>query len=285
MVRPLDLCDFRAIRKVLEPHDFGLGSDEPDPPPQDLIDPEVWDGFMTLPTDVAIRTTSHQGDWIALMHKLWGAWIESFPSEGIVADGMLEVADDFDASLFNLVHGFYKQSLFCLRSALETMTHACSCQLRSRADEWKSWQDGSEVRFGDTIKKIAMWPAVSAADSRARAIAGASMFPDPLDLAKSNVWMRDLYRRLSGFAHARGDTTNSSIWQSTGPVYRADGVRVSYQTYLETYSLLTLLIGLCQPGFRIPDESKILFTTDSIDRYVPTPFRALCAAYLDGKGN
>jgi hypothetical protein len=284
MVRALDLSDFRAIRKVLEPHDFALGSDEPDPPPRDLIDQDVWDGFMTLPTDVAIRTTSHQGDRVGLLYELWAAWIESLPEQGIVSEGMLEATDDFDAVLFNLVHGFYKQSLFCLRSALETMTYACSCHLRSRPDEWKSWQHGAEVRFADTIKQIGSATAVSVHDARARAAAGASMFPDPSDLAKPNIWTRDLYRRLSGYAHARGDTTNSSIWKSTGPIYSAEGMRISYQTYLETYALLMLLIELCQPSFRIPDAAQILFKAESIARYLTDPFGAVCAAYVDQAG-
>lgn len=72
MVRQLDSDDFRARRKVLESDDFASTDGEPDPPPSDLISEEAWDGIMTLPDDVAIRTTSHLGEWVALLYHLWG---------------------------------------------------------------------------------------------------------------------------------------------------------------------------------------------------------------------
>jgi hypothetical protein len=48
---------------------------------------------MELPGDVAIRTTSHQGTRVAIIHA-FGAWIEAAPlSPGIVGEAMLDVAD------------------------------------------------------------------------------------------------------------------------------------------------------------------------------------------------
>ena len=35
---------------------------------------------------------------------------------------MAEAGDDFEAALFNLLHGFYKQAIAALRSAIEVMT-------------------------------------------------------------------------------------------------------------------------------------------------------------------
>jgi hypothetical protein len=61
MSRPLPTSDFRAIRIVLEPDDFALSSGEPDPPPSDLIDENIWHGIMTLPDDVSVRTSNHYG--------------------------------------------------------------------------------------------------------------------------------------------------------------------------------------------------------------------------------
>lgn len=71
MVRLLDSDDFRARREVLESDDFASADGEPDPPPSALISEETWDGIMTLPDDVAIRTTSHLGEWVELLHDLW----------------------------------------------------------------------------------------------------------------------------------------------------------------------------------------------------------------------
>jgi hypothetical protein len=56
MVSKLNREDFRSCSLILDPDDFALGHDEPDPPPSDLIPREVWEGILTLPGDVAIRT-------------------------------------------------------------------------------------------------------------------------------------------------------------------------------------------------------------------------------------
>jgi len=45
VTKKLSQSDFRAVRVVLEPEDFALGSDEPDPPPSDLISEKAWHGM------------------------------------------------------------------------------------------------------------------------------------------------------------------------------------------------------------------------------------------------
>ncbi|MCA3774050.1 MAG: hypothetical protein IN818_03430, partial [Cutibacterium sp.] len=147
MVRLLAFDDFRAHRKVLDSDDFALTDGEPDPPPRDLVSQEVWDGIMTLPDDVVIRTTSHLGEWVELLYDLWGGWINSLPRRSIVTQAMLDCADDFSAALFNLVHGYYKQAIAALRNALETMVLACECTLSGTVETWHEWQDGKEIAF------------------------------------------------------------------------------------------------------------------------------------------
>jgi hypothetical protein len=45
--------------------------DEPDvlSPSWDLISEDDWDGFMTLPTDVVLKTTSYEGSWAGRVHR------------------------------------------------------------------------------------------------------------------------------------------------------------------------------------------------------------------------
>lgn len=114
MIRKLDAKDFRARRVILEPDDFALSDGKPDPSPMDLISQEAWNGIMILPGDVAIRTTNHQGTRAEILYELWSGWLHEIPHEGIVAEAMLDSADDFAAALFNLLHGFYKQALLLI---------------------------------------------------------------------------------------------------------------------------------------------------------------------------
>lgn len=77
MVKRLPLTDFRAVRLILEPDDFALGEEVPEPPPSDLIDKEVWDSLTTLPGDVAIKTSDHNGKRLSTLNTLSGIWIEA----------------------------------------------------------------------------------------------------------------------------------------------------------------------------------------------------------------
>lgn len=104
--------DFRRIRRYLTPRLFAWpDDDEPQtyPPPSDLIPEERWDHVMTLPTDVALKSSSYEGSAIARLAALESQWIFSWPEVG-EAPFMEEVAlladEEFDALVFNALHGY-----------------------------------------------------------------------------------------------------------------------------------------------------------------------------------
>ena len=105
MTKNMDLADFRAVRRVLEPDDFALTDGKPDPPPTDLIDRESWEHIMILPGHVAITTTSYQGSRISLMNDLSSEWVFSMPLNGITGQAMGVISDNLTSSIFNTVHG------------------------------------------------------------------------------------------------------------------------------------------------------------------------------------
>lgn len=278
MTHKLDISDFRAHRRVLDPSDFALGSDEPDSPPTDLISEESWHGIMTLPDDVAIRTTSYQGSRIEVLHELWSGWISAFPEQGIISSAMLDSTDDFNAAIFNLIHGYYRQSLMSLRAALETMVFACECKATGNLAKWNGWLVGNEeVRFSSTCKKLRNLSNYIVLEEKSLQLFGACIFPT--DNKSQRSWAVNLYKRLSEFSHARGNSTNSALWQSNGPVYSADGMKVAYQTHVETYALLTLLIKLTDNKFLLPTEAHVIYQQDSFSLYLKKPFQELCAFY------
>ena len=63
MPKLLPLTDFRARRTVLIRRDFDYAP-KPAPPPSDMIDEETWTSVVTLPDDVAVRTSDHHGTTI-----------------------------------------------------------------------------------------------------------------------------------------------------------------------------------------------------------------------------
>ena len=123
--------DFRAHRLVLDPGDFALGDDQPDQEPTDMISQDVWEEITTLPGDVAIRTSSHQGTRIAHLHELQLGWLQAMPLTGALSEAMLEASDNFDAATFNLLHGYYRQAIGGLHDAVEPRSARPSMNRRS----------------------------------------------------------------------------------------------------------------------------------------------------------
>ena len=256
MVRKLNAKDFRARRYVLEPHDFALGGEEPEPAPTDLIEKEAWHGIMTLPCDVSIRTTSHQGARVSLLHELLSDWIAVFPEGGIIGEAMLDSADAFQAATFNLVHGFYKEAISALRNALEAMTLATKCELSGDLTGWKAWQAEEEIKYKQVCDKIPGLPPFRQLECSARKVATTSLFAGD-DGGGRRAWATNLFNRLSHFSHACGDSSNAHLWQSNGPIYSAEGMKVSYYLYLETHAVCLLLAKACVPKSRPVPNCKV----------------------------
>ena len=278
MVHPLDPRDFRAGRLILEPEDFALGDNEPDSPPTDLISEDTWNGVMTLPGDVAIRTTSHQGTRVAILYELWSGWVHAMPHTGIVAEAMMDSADDFASALFNLMHGFYKQSLSALRSALETMTLACACETTGDGGKWSAWQGGEEIRFKLACDTLQSSSSFRILEDKAQEATGLSIYAGDNGSGR-NAWARNLFRRLSKFAHSRGDSSNFHFWNSNGPIYSAAGMRIAYHSYLETYSLLLLIAKVAAVNLKMPAEARLIYKADSSKQYLPSQFEPVCLFY------
>ncbi len=276
MVRKLSAADFRARRMVLEPDDFALNDGSPEPVLTDLVEEKVWHGIMDIADDVAIRTTSHQGSRIGLLYELWGGWLKAVPEKSMVGYAMLDCSDDFAASILSLLHGFYKQAIATLRSALETMVLACACQVTGDTAGWEDWEAGKQFDFARTRHRLRASPIFKGLEDRAQAAVGQTLFADR-KCAYLGGWVTSLYGRLSNQIHSRGDTSNASMWRSNGPIYSAVGMRISYHSYLETYAALMLMAKAAVPTLTLPSDAEVLFSHESCKRYLRKEDRKLCA--------
>jgi hypothetical protein len=127
MIGHWQVTDRRSRRYLLDPEIFLDGSN---PPPSDLVDLSLWDDLMHLADHASITTSNHHGKLLKRLYELERGWVHAIgePHDWL-SEAMIDVMDDFHASLFLLLHGFYRQSIATLRSVLETTLVGASLKL------------------------------------------------------------------------------------------------------------------------------------------------------------
>lgn len=254
MIRKLPLTDFRATRSKLEPHEFAV-SEGQDVPPSNLIEQEVWDGIMHLPEDVSIRISDHNGTRLELLHGLWADWIRAIgdpdkPDE--IYNCMLDAADCFQGAHFNFLHGYYRVALAELRVALELVLIGTFGNLQPNDPKFAAWKKGlGELGFTRCRKNLS---------GILRKDQAKWMFADGEFLATT-------YQTLCNYTHSRPDANYGVLWQSNGPVYNNEAIRLTFFTTLSVFAVCYLLVRLARPGFVMPEDSDILFELDWMPHY------------------
>jgi hypothetical protein len=252
MSKKLPLTDFRAARRRLEPHEFALSDGRPDPPPSDLVAEDVWDEIVTLPVDVSIRISDHHGTHLKLLNSLWRDWIEAVgdpdkPDD--LFDCMLSAVDCFQATHFTLLHGYYRAALSELRTAIEVMMIGTYGTLNPADKDYLAWLGGTgDLSFGRCRKRLF---------GNLQKKAGKWMF-------ERGGLFDNVYQTLCSYAHSRPDASDGTLWQSNGPVYNGNALRVTFGYVLTIYASSYLLVRLARPTFVVPRNSRVIFKMDWI---------------------
>lgn len=240
--------DSRSKRQLLAPEIFLNGSN---PPPTDLIDLSLWDHLVHLADHASITTTNHHGRLLKRLFDLDRGWVGAIgDSTDFISVAMVDVMDEFHASMFLLMHGFYRQAIATLRSILETTLLGAYFELTGDQSGFDSWRAGKEYGFGAMVDKMQAIPEIRSFESKINIVGNGDLFA-----RRSNDhvgWCRDLYRRLCEFAHSRPGRTNADLWRSNGPIYVTRSIFLVAELYVETYSLAILLVKLARPVITWP---------------------------------
>ena len=280
MSHPVTLEDFRARRFVLDPEDFAWGSNEPDPEPSDRINKEIWDGIIHLPDDVAIRTSNEYGAVLELMYNSWGSWFEAMgEKQDPIWRAMLDAADEFQATTFNALHGFYRPAIGGLRNIVELMTVGLDFQIRqdTATDEFAKWRAGaSEMRFGNACDKLIAAVPLQPLKRFLKEKLDDGIF-EQKTRERPAGWARRLHDTLSNYGHSRPTYAMGDLWQSNGPVFVPEAFKRTVTLFFEVLWYSYILIKAARPNFELPDNVQMVLVNEHIK---PTQIAYLCYEFL-----
>jgi len=157
MAKPLPPDDFRAIRIVCEPDDFAIGSEEPDPPPSDMIPKETWEHLVSLPDDVSVRTSNYFGTVLKNLSEMQNEFVciglaiqESVAdvSHSPIGHASSVACDEFQSSIYSALTGYYRLAFTALRSVVENMAVGMQLELSSDQIRFQQWLSGEELGLG-----------------------------------------------------------------------------------------------------------------------------------------
>jgi hypothetical protein len=211
-------------------------------PAPDPLAKDTWQALLSLPTEVLLRTTDHRGTQIAQLHNLWRMWNGALPMAPRLAPFMFaaawDAADDFEASIFIAMHGYYRQGLANLRSALEGVTIAAHFARKSDAKGLRRWLDGeTEPKFGNARDILA-----------------------PLLGTEITAVLVQLHRDLSSYIHTGPGGSNVTLWDgSNGPVWEPDSFTLFYRTYRDVMAMSLVMLAIGWPGYSIPQAAWGVF--------------------------
>jgi len=238
-----------------------MGTDEPDPPPDDLVNEDVWASIIGLPDYVSLRTSDSHGTQLMVMHELWGSLIEAVGNDqDAMRYALLDAADEFQACTFNSLCGYYRVAASCLRSALDISAIGAYLNLSQRTEDLHEWLAGErKISFGQACDFLQSCPRVEALEHHIESKMGYSIFGQKQGQHEPG-WARVLFSRLSEFSHSIPNRTSAKMWEgSNGPIYVTESFGNLFALYLENIALEYILVKLARLDFKKPSQVKHLF--------------------------
>ena len=252
--------DFRSKRQLLPDDAFALVNEQFGEPTALIAEP-LWRGLMSLPDDVVLRTTAHQGPMAEHCWQILAAWVEDFPidrtQESFVVEAMMDVADALQASTFSALHGYYRQGLASLRGVLEVMLTAASFAVRDDRVGLENFRYGpgnnsSWIQFSSDLDIVAR-------DTKAKELSvvmGSHALFQGTGRTRSG-WIWGNYQLLSRYLHAIPGATDGEVWMgSNGPRWVPEAFVRHLRFLRETFVIAILICKIADPELELKKSTK-----------------------------
>lgn len=228
-----------------------------------LQDKHVWSHLVSLPDDVSITTFSRDKTLVECVTHLKGQWLaiidiyREYKDNVIIHDTICHSYDYLQSSIFNAFHGFYKESISCLRNFLEHIIVGFALYFSNNLDIYNEWVDGAnELKFdfgcskfehssiGRNIDKMLDFPFFKCKNEKLKFDGGT---------------IRLLWSALSIEVHACPDKTNAKLWQSNGPIYSKNGFDLFLDYFYTVFIVGLILIKIVEPKFNIDNFFNVFY--------------------------
>jgi hypothetical protein len=161
--------------------------------------------------------------------------------------------EEFDAVVFNAVHGYFRQALGCLRNAVETMTAAAAMAVTNNTTKFNAWQNGAdEIPMREARTLLRDSPEGRRMDA---AVAPSSIFGND-----STHWIKRRYVELCAYTHGAPGKNNVDFWQSNGPIFVPEALPIAEAELRETLALACLLLKTGWSNYTPTDAVKNLLS-------------------------
>jgi hypothetical protein len=198
-----------------------------------------------LATHVALESSGHAGSVIKRLNQLNSDWTFSWPDAEqapFMGYPALIAGEEFDALVFNALHGYYRQAIGCLRVSLETLVMAAAFAVTNDTASFDAWQKGElEAKFGRA--------RIMLRDSSEGRRIDAAAQPNSVFGDTDGSWLNARYKRLCDYAHSRAGHDNGGFWESNGPLFVPRALATVEREFRETLALCYLLERLGWPGY------------------------------------
>jgi hypothetical protein len=230
MSKALPLSDHRALRRYLTNDDYAFVGTGLPFTPSGRIAPKTWNSIMGLSDSVAIETSDRFAPELEWADRLAWSWLDIFdqlPKDSPAQYQALSALETFQASIFNVLNGWYRIASVCLRCALEDVLLGLYYQNRpaDRA-EYEQVADGGKrsPNLPNVFKELERHGVSHGLTDRLNAL---------------------YHSRLSVHVHRRSD---GKVWSSNGPIFVPGGFRAWLSEFRDTYGLLCEVIDATSPG-------------------------------------
>lgn len=278
MVRAVSSKDFRSRRYILEKKDYGYAPDGRSPKPKDLISKRLWRSLTVLPDTVAIHTSSHAGGILQHLYDINLVWLKIIERyheiyknsktkknkklNNILFTATISAYDELEASIFNMLNGYYKEAFSIMRSYVENILISLLFKIDNDVENYCKWQDGSllkPMKYNELCKKLIGIEKIKNLERFLKDKQLGSFF-NPATRDDSGGRLKKLYSKLCKYTHSEPGYTNFDLWKSTGPIFSSEAFFTFVDFYQELFLCGLILIKIADQSLIVTESFDMVYT-------------------------